>query len=362
MKIGIDARMIEHSGIGVRLFHICKYFAAHPVPGREIYLFGDPEKLSQYRELKDFPVIPYLKKIYSPGEMLGHPEMKYMAILDVPHFNVPLPYIQKCLVTIHDLTPFVMKEFFPGLSKRIYLQAILRWVKKAKKILTVSQFTKNDLMKYFHYPEQQIEVSYNGLDTELFYPRDSKEVIEFQKEYNLQPPYYLAVGIGKGHKNFQFLLKALKSLWIEEQTQTPLLIAGTGGVLPEFLETQILGFEKYIHVLPRIPYEKLPFVYAGAEALLFPSLYEGFGFPLIEAQGVGCPVVSSRSSVMPEILNDSALFFNPYDIKSFHTSWKELNYVKYRLIEKGYRNAGRFSWETTCKRISEIYTELETKA
>lgn len=359
-KIGIDVRMIEHSGIGIRIQNILKYL---PEKSKEFefVLFGNKSVLNKYPYTSKYHIVQYDASIYSLLEFIGHPEMKNMDILDIPHFNLPIKYFRKCVVTVHDLTPYVMREYFPQISKRIYLQVIFRLLKKVKKVITVSEYTKIDLIKEFRFNEDKIKVIYNGLNSEIFYPHSKDEVENFRKNYSLPNEFFLVVGIGKEHKNFGFIIRIMNQLWNSGELQTPLAIAGTGGKLPEFLREVTQESGNKLILIPTLPYEELPLLYQSAKALIFPSLYEGFGFPLVEAQAVGCPVISSNTTVMPEILGDSALLFDPRKRESFLLAFKLFlseNSPKEKLIEAGFKNVQRFRWEKAVEEILNVYRNV----
>ncbi len=355
-RVGIDARMIKHSGIGVRLYHILSNLSKlENTP--EIFLFGNPSLLAEFKSLSKFHIIPYHAEIYSIQELLGHPDMKSMDLLDIPHFNFPIKYINKCIVTIHDLTPYVMRDFFSSRIKRIYLQIIFRLLRFTKKIITVSEYTSNDLEKYFGYSHLNSIVIYNAVDHAIFHTKTKSEISNFKIKLNLPENYFLCVGIGKGHKNFNFLIQSLRDKFLNNEIQTPLVIAGTGGILPDFLSNLILGIEKFIICLPKIDYSELPLLYAGAKCLLYPSLYEGFGLPLLEAQASDCPVLSSNASVMPEILRDSALFFDPQKPSELIESILNLESKSIELIDKGRENAERFNWNKSALQLLEVYLD-----
>lgn len=359
-KIGIDVRMIEHSGIGVRIQNILKYL---PKDSKEFefILFGDKPTLQKYPFTSHFPIVQFNASVYSIGEFLGHPEMKNMDILDIPHFNLPIKYFRKCVVTVHDLTPYVMREYFPQISKRVYLQVVFRLLKKVKKVITVSEYTKKDLLKEFRFHEDKIKVIYNGLNSEVFYPHSKEEVEKFRRKYNLPNEFFLVVGIGKEHKNFGFIIRIMNKLWKTEGFQTPLAIAGTSGKLPEFLQEPAREAGEKLILVPPLSYEELPLLYQSAKALIFPSLYEGFGFPLIEAQAVGCPVISSNTTVMPEILQNSALLFDPRKRESFLLAlnlFLSSNSPRESLIEAGFKNVQRFRWDNAIEEILNVYRSV----
>lgn len=361
-KIGIDTRMIEHSGIGVRILNLVQSLANEKREDLDIYLFGNKEILNKYKLDQSFPIIEYNVKVYSIREFWGHSKMKEMDILDIPHFNIPIRYLKKCIVTIHDIIPYKMKEFFPSKAKQIYMHLIFYLIKRfSKKVISVSECTKSDLVEVFHFPKDKIQTIYNGLNQELFKPHSKKECNDFRSKYNLENEYLLTVGIGKGHKNLGFVIKTLTPLWLEGNLDLPLILAGAGGKIPEHLIEIIRPVEKFIIPFQKISYEELPLLYQNAKMLIFPSLYEGFGFPLLEAQGVGCPVLSSNASVMPEVLRNSAYFFNPRDEKKFQEEFRLFMLNPSLLKTKvplGYENAKRFTWKKAAEETMQVYKEL----
>lgn len=361
-KIGIDARMIEHSGIGVRILNLLQHLAKEKRDGLDIYLFGNKEILGKYGLDSKFPIIEYNTKVYSIREFWGHSKMAEMDLIDIPHFNVPLRYLKKCVVTIHDIIPYKMKEFFPSKAKQIYLRLIFFLIKKfSRRVISVSECTKSDLVEVFNFSPDKIQTVYNGLNHELFKPHSKKEASDFRIKYNLEKEYLLTVGIGKGHKNLDFIIKVLSPLWLEVNLDLPLVIAGASGKIPEHLIDIIQPVEKFIIPFQKIPYEELPLLYQNAKMLIFPSLYEGFGFPLLEAQGVGCPVLSSNASVMPEVLQGSAYYFDPKDGKKFQEEFRLFMLNPSLLKTKvplGFENVKRFSWKKAADETLGLYREL----
>ncbi|MDX1960254.1 MAG: glycosyltransferase family 1 protein [Leptospiraceae bacterium] len=352
-KLGIDARMISHSGIGVRILSLLKCLHDNLPEDLEVYLFGDKEKLGSFSKFK---IIPYETPIYSIKELFGHKLMSDMDVLDIPHFNFPIPYIRKSLVTIHDLTPYKMKDLFPELSKRVYLNIMFRILRLAKKIVTVSNHTLSDLKNEFSIPEKKLIRIYNGVDKKIFYKRSSKEVNSFKEKYKLPNEFILMIGIGKAHKNFSFALDGLLDIWESKKINTPLVLAGTGGKIPEFLKDSFEKAKEKIFLLPYLEQAELPVLYSSSKALVFPSLYEGFGFPLVEAASCECLVISSNASVMPEIMDEAAIYFDPLEKESFQDAILQgLTQDHSKLIKLGLENSKRFDWtEATTKQI-ELY-------
>ncbi|WP_244241300.1 glycosyltransferase family 4 protein [Leptospira perdikensis] len=361
LKIGYDARMIENSGIGIRIQHILKFW---PIPAKvaDIFIFGDPTVLKKYDLPKNAEIIEYKTSIYSPKEFLGHRRMAEMDLLDIPHFNIPFPYIRNCIVTIHDLIPYHFKTAHSSLVKRVYMQIVFRWIKWfARKIITVSEYTKQDLVESFGYPKDKVTVVYNGIDLQNFSKQPTTKVSQFIKKHNLPKSYLFTVGIGKTHKNFPFLLSNLEILWEKQKLSLPLVVGGLKGEIPEeFLEIQ-RKHPNQIYFLSHLPYAELPLVYQGARLFLYPSLFEGFGFPVLEAQSVGTPVFSSNASVLPEVLGNSYEAFDPKDSDSFQNQLLSLLKDSKRLsVLKvlGEKNAKRFQWKSALETLNQTYEPL----
>ncbi|WCL49492.1 glycosyltransferase family 4 protein [Leptospira sp. GIMC2001] len=361
-RIGIDARMINHSGIGVRIQNVLQFWK-DPFPDTELYIFGDPDLLENYILPKHSKIIRYKAKIYSIRELFGHPLMKKMDLLDIPHFNAPLKYLHKSIVTIHDLIPWVMREFHSSWIKRIYLRINLnRIFKKSKQIVAVSEFTAVDIEREFGMPSNGIVVIHNGIDHYLYRSQPISKVESFKKKYNLPEKFFLTVGIGKGHKNQKFLIDCLGNEWMKEANMPPLVIAGVGGKIPNYLKDTYEKWKRKIIILPRISDREMPLMYQSAFILIFPSLYEGFGFPVVEASAMGTLVLSSNATVLPEVLGEGALYFDPYSAESFSTQLHaslQLKASKRKIITSlAQRHSKKFNWDKTVIEIQKNYLRI----
>lgn len=171
----------------------------------------------------------------------------------------------------------------------------------------------------------------------------------------------MSVGIGKGHKNLNLVLDVLKSLWDSKVLKTKWVLGGTSGKIPDYLQSYIVGYEDQIVPMKRLTLEELRCLYSCAGLFIFPSKYEGFGFPPLEAQACGCPVISSNSTVMPEILQNSVFYFspeNPSELENLLKNFlKNHNSVK-KLIPQGKKNSGKFSWKKAASETLEVYKNL----
>ncbi|TGK07062.1 glycosyltransferase family 1 protein [Leptospira semungkisensis] len=358
--------MIAHSGIGSRIKGVLNELAAPAAKKNiKITLLGDLELLKKNlspKVLKQYEILEYKAGIYSLSEWKGIPEMQNFDLLDIPHFNAPLRYMDRCIVTIHDIIPFRMKQFHSSLLKQIYLRLVFSKIRRSSAaVLTVSDFTAKDVHEVFEFSYDQMRTVYNGLDKNVFYPRSNSEKRSFLKKYDLEAGYLLSVGIGKEHKNLGFILRSFKALWTEKKLKQNWVIAGAGGKLPEYLAQEAKGWEHKIKVLPYLSEEELSVLYSAAGVLVYPSLYEGFGFPPVEAQACGCPVYSSDASVLPEILGSSAFYFNPTNSAEFETDLLGLLSSPKKLsskVKSGLLNSKRFDWKKSANQIVDEYLRI----
>ncbi len=363
--------MLHGSGIATYLLNLIRqYRSSDPQPELH-YLVRD-----YTRVISSSPDYPnqhrFDSKIYSVSEQLFYPKILSKGdVLHVPHYNAPLRFPGKLVVTVHDLCHLVMKEFFKGPAKRTYASVFLKAVlKKASKIITVSHFTEQEILKYFHIDQKKIEVIPNGLDPH-FYPRSDKEQKRVREANRLPESYLLYVGNIKPHKNIAKLIKAYHKGWCQKPDLPKLVIVGKKdeGYDP-FSEAMSKGDSTYLAFKDQVifkgfvPYEDLPGLYSGAKAFLFPSLYEGFGFPPLEAMACGTAVLASNSSSLPEILNGHAVFIDPYDEEAISSAILQLckdSDLREKLIQHGLQHVRKFSWEDSAEKHLEVYRQLESR-
>ncbi|MBI3883059.1 MAG: glycosyltransferase family 4 protein, partial [Sphingobacteriales bacterium] len=207
-------------------------------------------------------------------------------------------------LVIHDLLSLRYKNI--STHQRFYFKYLLPLlIHRTKKIVTVSETTKKDIVRFLGYPAHKIDVIYNGYDDKRYFPTSQNEKV-IEKKYGFKN-YLLAIGPTYPHKNFELLLSAYKQLDQETQKQYPLIIAGGKKNYLSVLKKQVqkLGLEKQVHFLGYVPIELMPALYREALTFIFPSLYEGFGIPLLEAMACGCPLIVSNISSMHEVCDDA---------------------------------------------------------
>ena len=259
------------------------------------------------------------------------------------------------IITIHDFIPVQ----FPEVAKHqfyYYKYIMPHLLKKAEKVICISENTKSDIISFYNMDESKIQVIYNGFDTEQFNDKtnESDNILE---KYNIDYKYILMVGASYKHKNLETVIKALKT--IEQQCNYKILIIGKESDYVAELKKLSLELElsDRVKFLGYVEGAELPLFYKHAEIFAYPSLYEGFGFPLLEAMACGTAVISSNSSSLPEVTSDSALLFDPRDEKQLADEIVELmtnEALKEELVLKGKQNVQRFSWDYTAEKIYKI--------
>ena len=360
MKITFDARMIRNSGIGTQVFHVIRELADKT--NIDLSLIGNPSEI--YMVLPEFrgKIIPFNAEIYSPKEQIFFPHISG-GLLHIPHYNAPIKKLKDSLVVVHDLI-HLQSEEFKSPKFRVYAGFMLgRVAKKARYIITVSEYTKQQMIRTFPACTGKISVIHNGLDHSVFKIQKKNEIRAFKKKYSLPDQFFLTVGIGKRHKNIDFVIRSLSPLWKNKSLKKDLVMAGTGGSLPDYVSDEIKknGVGDFIKLTPFFDTEELPLLYASADALIMPSLLEGFGFPVIEAMACGTPVLSSDRTSLPEIAGDAAMYFNPENEESLADAVRMFLSrppVRKKMTALGLKQAKKFSWEKHVKELIEIYSRI----
>jgi len=279
-----------------------------------------------------------------------------------------LPYLRRpTLLTVHDL----IFERYPQhhkMTNRLFLTVGMRlFVKRANAIIAVSQQTKRDLIELYQTPAAKIHVIYQGIDPS-FAPAAAAEIARVREHYALrdeagQPrPYLLMLGTLEPRKNHLTAMKALARLKAAGQPHT-LLIAGGEGWLFAPIRQQVaaLGLQQDVHFPGYIPATDLAALYGGATCVLQPSLYEGFGFPVLEAMACGAPVICSNGSSLPEAAGDAALLVDPLDDEALAAAIQRLLTEKElaaAMQRKGIAHAAQFRWERCAAETVALYRQM----
>ncbi len=260
------------------------------------------------------------------------------------------------IVTVHDLIRFSFGFAKETVSERILLKLDIWGVKRASHIIAVSQNTRNDLTKYLRIPQDRISVVYNGVDHNIFKPYNIKL---------LDKPYVLYIGSERPRKNLGRLFEAFAKLK-GEFPELKLVKIGIPGRSERFREDTMkklgrLGIIRDVIFVDYASELTLAHYYSSAALLAYPSFYEGFGLPPLEAMACGCPVVTSNVSSLPEVVGEAGIMANPYDTDSLAQAMRQVltdDKLRDDMVRKGVEQAKRFSWEKTARETLEVYSKV----
>ena len=356
--------MLGHSGIGTQIENVLHGLAGRPEI--QLTVVGDPVTIREKLPSFGGRVLSWKAPIYSLQEQLSYPPVPHGNILLMPHYNVPLRHLRRSVVVLHDLIHLHSTEFRAP-QYRLYTRLMLSQVARhARRILTVSRFTRDDFLEHFPIAAGRTVVNHNGIDHALLRPPSQTALGRFRSRHGLPKRFVLCVGIGKRHKNVDFVIRALLPHWQDGTFPLPLVLGGAGGELPGYVRDSFpLGSLTDVRVMPRLPAADLPLLYGAAEVLIMPSLIEGFGFPVAEAMACGTPVLSSRAASLPEVGGSAALYFDPRDSFSFTDQLFRLTSdarLQAALRAGGLKQAASFQWARHVDRVVTVLRELDYEA
>ena len=262
------------------------------------------------------------------------------------------PYI----VTVHDLIRFFFGFDHETLTERLWLRLDTWGIRRASHLIVPSHHTKGDLISYLKIPEDRISVIYNGLDHNVFKP------VSAQTGYE---PYILYVGSERPRKNLGRLLEAF-ALLKKEFPELKLVKVGSRGRSERYRRNTLsraisLGIAEDVVFVDHVSDEELAGYYSAAALLVYPSLYEGFGLPPLEAMACGCPVVASNTSSLPEVIGDAGIMVDPCDVPALAQAMRRVlsdSRLRGELVEKGLKRAQRFSWDRAAEQTWEVYRKV----
>lgn len=287
---------------------------------------------------------------------------------DIYHsFDIRIPYKikGKLIITIHDLIPFLFPEYMNNINKDKFLEYINNNAKRADLIITVSEYSKKEILKYLDVSEDKIRIVSPGIDLNKYSKSYFEEKNSVKIKYKLPENFILFLGALEPKKNIVNIIKGFEKYKKDfKDKETKLIIAGgKGWKYEEIFETyenskikEDIIFIGYIDEEDKIPLYKL------SRLFVFPSLYEGFGMPVLEAMAAGTPVITSNISSLPEVVGDGAILINPYSIEEISNAINKIlndnEEVVKQMIIKGKEQSKKFIWENSVKKLEKIYEEL----
>jgi alpha-1,3-rhamnosyl/mannosyltransferase len=278
------------------------------------------------------------------------------------HYVLPAYVTGPVVATIHDIIHLLYPEFLPSRLAFFYAQRMIRrTLSRGDRIIAVSRNTKDDLSRYFDVDGGKIHAVYNGVDDVFRQPLGEEEIERWLRQLEIRRPYVLFVGnAAKRHKNLDNVIKAYAKARRRGDFDAPLVCVGRreGAEFKIRQRAQQLGIAGDVLLLGHVAAEALPAIYQGASLFLYPTLYEGFGLPVVEAMASGVPVITSNTSALKEIAEGFGHLVDPLDVEAMAGAIVQcMTDEEHResLAKLGRRRAEDFQWRRTAERTLEIY-------
>jgi glycosyltransferase involved in cell wall biosynthesis len=366
MKIAIDARKWRDYGIGTYVRNVVRHLATLD---RETtyFLFCDRSDEATLRDLaENFVPVVDDSAGYSLREHVSLPlKLRRLGanLLHSPHYVVPLLCSTPSVVTIHDCIHLLFPQYLPNRMAWRYARFMMgHAIRRSAVVLTVSEASRADILRF--YPDAdpaRLQVVPNAIDDAILEQPDEEEMARVRERYQIRGRFVLYAGNIKPHKNLERLVNAFGVLKRRPAfSDVKLLIIGdeVNRFAPLRRTMEAAGVRQDVRFFGFVPDHTLGALYRLASVFAFPSLYEGFGLPPLEAMACGTPVVTSRLSSLPEVVGDAAVLVDPYSVDDIaHGLQRTLEDESLRteLIARGRKRAQQFSWERSAKAIHEAY-------
>lgn len=376
MHIGVDARILTKEkkvGLGNYCLNLLKYLARIDFDNKYTLCVDKPIEES-FIENERFNVKvlnlgwlgrwhPWLWQLTSwPMELLFHPPDILFSPIGAFCWYRPCKFV----VMIHDVSFQISKDFFTTKIRAIWKispNSASHSARHADMIIVPSQSTKTDVVRFYGVNPEKITVIYEGYDEEVYKPQDNPAPIEeVKREYNIPGKYILYVGTLEPRKNIPRLVEAFHSLK-KEGVEHKLVVAGKLGWLYKDIFTTVtrLNLENEVIFTGYIPQKELPILMGGAEVFAYPSLYEGFGLPPLEAMACGTPVIVSSTSSLPEVVGDAGILVDPYNTGEIAQAMYQVisdEGLRQQIRQRGLNRAKMFSWEKTAQQTLKVFESV----
>lgn len=371
MRIGIEAQRIfrkKKHGMDMVALELIKQLQIIDTVNEYFIFVNNVEDIDVLPKTSNFNIVQVKASPYPVWEQYYLPKVVKEYQIDVLHCTsntAPINLSVPLILTLHDIIYLEKWNFTQGTSYQIVGNLYRRWnvpivVKKAKHILTVSNFERDRITSYFKFNQSQVSTAYNGVGKHFAPIADKEELLRIKKLYNLPDNYIFFLGNTDPKKNVIGVLKALSILKQNGQLKSKLLMLDINrdyllNLMKQINDESLIDdivFSGYV------PNKDLPAIYSQASLFLYPSLRESFGIPLLEAMACGAPLITSNTSSMPEIATNAALFVNPFNAAEIADAIVKLQNdenLQNQLVQNGFNRVKYFTWENNAKQTVELY-------
>ncbi len=369
MRIAIDARKLRDYGIGTYVRNLLRQLARLD-PSTEYVLICNQADCSIAATLgPNFRAVREGAGAYTLREQIAVPldlQRHHANLFHAPHYVLPPLTPCRSVVTIHDCIHLRFPQYLPNRLGYAYARASM-WTAthRAARVITVSEASKRDILRYFRIPESRINVIYNAIDDRFWEEPPADDVERVRQRYQLTAPFVLYAGNIKPHKNLERLIESFHLMRhaSPELLDVQLLIIGDEISKYATLRRAVHRHKLHKHVrfFGFVSDQTLAALYRLADVFVFPSLYEGFGLPPLEAMASGTPVITSNVSSLPEVVGGAAFMIDPYEPEAIADAMRRVLTepdLRADLRARGLARAREFSWERSIRRVREIYQEV----
>ena len=367
MRIGIDARKLHDFGIGTYIRNLLRQLARMDRQTEFVILCRPDDRATLATLGENFRTVAETAGNYSVLEQVAVPlalMREGVTLFHAPHYV--LPPLVRCtsVVTIHDCIHLMFPQYLPSRFAYLYARTSIRLAaRRATRVMTVSESSKRDILRFVDTEPDKIDVIYNAYDERFAVEPAEDDIVRVRERYQLHDEFVLYAGNVKPHKNLERLIEAFHLVRKRGLDHLKLVMIGDEISKYTALRRAVHHHQlhKYVRFLGYLPEETLAVMYRLAGVFVFPSLYEGFGLPPLEAMASGTPVVTSNVSSLPEVAGDAAVLVDPYDPQAIADGIYQVltdEQLRRDLRRKGVARAGMFSWEQSVRRIRAIYGEV----
>lgn len=365
MKIGIEARWLqrETTGFGKYAYNLLRELndLNH---GHQLSVYVNNRSVDRglFANVRARRIVvplrpPLYKQVGIPLDIvLKHRQLDLFHFLyNAPALFMPCPFV----VTIHDLSYLHVPQMMSWVNRTLAWWQLRFSAAKARLIITDSENSKRDILNRLHIPENKIDVIPLGVEPS-FRPISSDQKVALCRKYSIPGPFILYVGTYLPHKNLPTLIRAFGRLVAKGNSSLNLVLAGKKGRNAENIESLVekLGLNRRVQMPGFVPDEDLPQLYGSCSVFVFPSLYEGFGLPMLEAMACGVPVIAARSSCLMEVGGDAAVYFDPASDEALADALERTlknDGLRHDAVRQGFVQAAKFTWRRVAERTLRGY-------